>query len=214
MFSALTRFLADRSLELASIGPDRRAALRALGATISDILAESNGGGERGGVDVLFICTHNSRRSHMAQLWTAAIADHLGLPRVRTWSGGTEATAFHPHAIGALRRAGFVIGSDSDDVPNAVQSVRWSDGSPPAACFSKVYDQPPNPGRGFVAVMVCDEADEACPIVHGARGRFSLPYADPKRADGTPYAERVYDERCAQIAREMLFMMRSVGAGG
>jgi len=77
-------------------------------------------------------------------------------------------------------------------------------------CFSKVYDEAPNPASEFVAVMVCTEADGACPDVAGATGRFALPYVDPKASDGTGLESATYDDRCAQIAREMLYMMSRV----
>src|SRR5689334_19004318 len=43
-----------------------------------------------------FICTHNSRRSHLAQIWAQTAATHFGFPGVQTFSGGTAATAFNP----------------------------------------------------------------------------------------------------------------------
>lgn len=159
------------------------------------------------GARVTFICTHNSRRSHMSQLWAQAGAWRFGLDDVTTYSGGTEATAFNPRAVAALQRAGWRMelpeGGD-----NPVWTVSYDDQHPALACFSKVYDQAPNPSEGFLAVMTCSSADEACPVVSGADGRFSVPYEDPKVSDGTPMQEATYSERCADIARDMLWVMR------
>jgi len=158
-----------------------------------------------------FICTHNSRRSHMSQIWAQTAAHYLGVPRVETFSGGTEATAFNPRAAAALERAGFQIES-SGDGDNPVYLVKRHVEATPIEAFSKVYDQPPNPRREFGAVMTCSTADLDCPVVHGAVARFAIPYDDPKAFDGTDREAAIYDERCRQIAGEMLFLFAQVTA--
>ena len=57
-------------------------------------------------------------------------------------------------------------------------------------------------------MMCCGSADAACPVVMGASARVRLLYRDPKEADDTPEEAARYDERCLQIATEMLWMMR------
>lgn len=158
-----------------------------------------------------FICTQNSRRSHLAQLWAAIAADEYAVENVTTFSGGTEATAFNPRAVAALRRVGVVI-PEPETSSNPRYEVRFSESSPrtPETCFSKVYDEAPNPQDGFCAVMTCTQADEACPYVPGADKRLALPYVDPKAADDTPQEAATYDERCEQIAREMLYVFSEV----
>lgn len=160
-----------------------------------------------GHTEIVFICTHNSRRSHLAQLWAQAAAFQCGLNEVRTYSGGTEVTAFNPRAIAALERAGWHAAPPEAASPNP---RRWlsATGVPAQPCWSKRYDDPANPASGFVAVMTCTEADGACPIVFGATTRISLPYIDPKLADGTPEEQAVYDARSAAIAAEMLYVMQ------
>lgn len=115
----------------------------------------------------------------------------------------------------AARRAGFAIDATGGG-DNPVYEVRLGDGLAPLSCFSKVHDAPPNPREGFAVVMVCTDADEACPSVPGADARIALPYHDPKAADGTPDEAAVYDERCADIARELLYAMSRAAdpAGG
>jgi protein-tyrosine-phosphatase len=157
-------------------------------------------------VRLVFICTHNSRRSHMSQLWAAALSTWLGLPGIESWSGGTEATAFNPRAVAALQRAGFQIEGSGEK--NPWYEVRYGTGFTPLQAFSKRYDDPVNPRSDFCAVMTCSEADAACPIVPGAEERIALPFDDPKKADGTTEEARRYDERCRQIARELLFAFR------
>ena len=157
-----------------------------------------------GAADVLFVCTHNSRRSHIAQVLGLAAARRAGLGSVRTFSGGTEATAFNPRAIAALRRAGVEIGDASGENPR--YEVRVGPSAPPVEAFSKIMDDPSNPTSGLVAVMTCSQADASCPFVKGAVSRVAVPYEDPKVADGTPEETARYDERVAQIGRDMAWV--------
>ncbi|MFO7564557.1 MAG: hypothetical protein R6X02_18070 [Enhygromyxa sp.] len=161
---------------------------------------------------LMFICTHNSRRSHMSQIWAASAAAWYGLDGVESYSGGTEATAFNPRAVAAMRRAGFVIDEGPAGLANPRYAVRFARDRPALEVFSKTFDTASNPGSDFAAIMNCSEADDACPIVRGAALRISLPYEDPKLADGTPEEAERYDERARQIAREMLYLFSRVAA--
>jgi len=153
------------------------------------------------------ICTHNSRRSHMGQLWLRAAATYYGVGGVAVFSGGTEATAFNPRAVAALKRAGFKL-HRAGGGENPRYEASYGKTFPSVIMFSKRFDHSDNPKEGFAAVMVCSDADATCPVAPGAEGRFSVPFEDPKNFDGTPYEQSAYDERCRQIAREMLFAVR------
>lgn len=155
-----------------------------------------------------FICTHNSRRSHLAQIWTAVAASHYGVENIETYSGGTEATAFNPKAVAALERAGFKIENPGGDNPK--YQVWFDDQAQPMICFSKTFDYPTNPEKEFAAVMTCSDADENCPVVPGAEFRIPVTYRDPKESDGTDQETTIYDERCRQIGSEMFYMMSLV----
>jgi arsenate reductase len=157
-----------------------------------------------------FICTHNSRRSHLAQIWAQTAATFYGVPGVKTFSGGTEATACNERTVAALQRAGFDVTNSTPGQKNPVYLVRYSPVQPPLRTFSKVYSSEGNPKSHFAAVMTCDQADKNCPLVTGSALRRSLPYVDPKVADGTEREAATYDERCRQIAREMCFLMQQV----
>jgi hypothetical protein len=194
----LQKYLNQRKAELDQIPAERREALKQVAQYVRR--CASSGQASR----LTFICTHNSRRSHMAQLWAAAAAAYYGVPGVQTFSGGTEATAFNPRAVAALERAGFLI-EKGPEAGNPRFRVRLADGAAPLVCFSKVYRDEPNPQKGYCAVMVCSQADRNCPVVHGATTRVAVAYEDPKAADGTAKEAATYDERCAQIAREMLY---------
>ena len=156
-----------------------------------------------------FICTHNSRRSQMSQVWAAAAAHYYEVGEgIESFSGGTEATAFNPRAVEALERAGFEV--DHPGGTNPPYDISFMNNGPVLKCFSKKYDDAYNPSENFIAIMTCSDADEACPIVRGAEARFSLPYEDPKAFDDTDQEKAAYDERCKQIATELLYVFSNV----
>jgi protein-tyrosine-phosphatase len=202
IYDAIADYLAQRQREFDSIDGSRRALLDGLSQYLRRL--QTTGKAAR----LIFVCTHNSRRSHMAHLWGTVAAELCGLD-VAAFSGGTEATEFNPRSVAAMERAGFRIDKTTAR-HNPTYAVRFSDQRPAIACFSKKYDEDPNPREDFAAVMVCDEADAACPAVLGASARFAIPFVDPKAADDTPQEAAVYDERCAQIAREMLYVMSRI----
>jgi len=152
------------------------------------------------GATLLFVCTHNSRRSQIAEVcaWIAAARAGAG---VRTASAGTEVTAFHPNAVAALERTGLRVRRGAGANPEYTLSA--PDIAEPKTCLSKRFDDPSITGAPLAAIMVCDSADAACPAVPGADARFSLTYRDPKEADGSPDEAKVYDERVREITREM-----------
>lgn len=165
--------------------------------------------GER--VYLNFICTHNSRRSHLSQIWAQAAAYYYQVPHVICFSGGTEATAFNPRAVKAMQQAGFSIVMTKDG-ENPIYEVRFSEGAPALVAFSKKYDDPFNHNQDFAAVMTCSHADENCPLVLGASARIALTYDDPKNFDGTPQEATKYTERVNEIGREILFAFSQVKA--
>lgn len=156
-----------------------------------------------------FICTHNSRRSQISQLWAQTAAYYYGIPGVECFSGGTESTAFNPRAVKAMQEAGFNI-TKTKEGDNPVYEVHFSNHAIPVQAFSKKYDDPFNPANNFAAIMTCSHADENCPLVLGASVRFSITYDDPKDFDGTPQETAIYKERVYQIGREILFTFSQV----
>jgi arsenate reductase len=201
---ALKTYLDARMAELDALPPDRRETL----GQLASFVREQHAAGQP--ARLLFICTHNSRRSHMGQLWAAAAAAYFEADGIETYSGGTEATAFNPRAVAAMERAGFVIARPPVDEDNPRYEVSIADGVPAMVAYSKTWQDPANPREGFAAVMTCSQADEACPFVQGAVLRVSLPYEDPKLADGTAQEAERYDQRARQIATEMLYLFRLV----
>lgn len=157
-------------------------------------------------VNLTVICTHNSRRSHIGQLWLHAAANYFNVPDFRAFSGGTEATAFNPSAIQAMRKMGFSIQGD-ETLKNPIYKANIGTEIEPIDLFSKVYTDDPNPQKDFAAILVCNEADAACPIVFGADERFKITYQDPKISDGRPDQQQVYFQRAEEIGREMIYVI-------
>lgn len=156
-----------------------------------------------------FICTHNSRRSHLSQIWAQAMAYHFGVKNVYCYSGGTEATAMFPKVAETLRNQGFQIQKLSE-TENPVYAVKYAQNEAAIICFSKEYNNEFNPKNEFGAIMTCNNADEGCPIVFGAEARFPVKYDDPKASDNTPEQAQVYAERSLQIATEMLYVFSQI----
>jgi len=204
MHEKLKKYVAGVVSRLNAIPATRKRDLERL----AEFVRERHSAGEI--ARLTFICTHNSRRSHLAQLWAATAAAYYGVEGVATYSGGTEATAFEPRAVAAIERAGFTVECPGGDNPR--YQVKYSPNASAMTCFSKKYDDPPNPREAFAAVMTCSQADEACPLVRGATFRIPIQYDDPKAADGTPEEAATYDDRCLQIATEMFYVLSRVRA--
>lgn len=156
-----------------------------------------------------FICTHNSRRSHLSQIWAQTMAYHFGVKNVYCYSGGTEATAMFPKVAETLSDQGFQIQKLSEN-ENPVYAVKYAQNEAAVICFSKEYNSNFNPKNEFGAIMTCNNADEGCPIVFGAEDRFPIKYDDPKASDNTPEQTQVYAERSLQIASEMLYVFSQI----
>jgi arsenate reductase len=159
---------------------------------------------------LVFICTHNSRRSQLSQVWAHVAALYYGIQNVQTYSGGTEVTAFNIRAVDALKRSGLLIEATATDSGNPHYLIKPSESQPAIECFSKTFDSQPNPTESYCAIMNCSHADESCPVIVGADLRIAIRYEDPKLADDTPEETMRYDNRCRQICREMLYMMSQV----
>lgn len=202
-YPELKKYLEQRVGEFDQIPAERKAVLQRLG----EFVRKTQKAGEP--VRLTFICTHNSRRSHMSQLAAAVAARHYGIEGVETFSGGTEATAFNPRAVAAVRRAGFQI-DEVEESKNPRFPVRYDAKDDALICFSKVYTDPPNPQSKYGAVMTCSQADKSCPVVSGSSLRLPIPYEDPKASDGTPDEAKTYDARLEQITREMLYAFSTV----
>ena len=154
-----------------------------------------------------FICTHNSRRSQLCQIWAKTAADYYKIS-VGCFSGGTEITAFNKSAIASLNHYGFKVNSIGEINPKF--QVYYAQDSKPIIAFSKLFNDASNPSDSFATVMTCNHADENCPFIPNSEIRISLPYDDPKAYDKTALEAKKYDERTLQIASEMIYVFKKV----
>ena len=205
MYSNIKLYCEERIKEFDQIPAERKVLLKKIAEYLDNKLSTGGNG------KIVYICTHNSRRSHFGQVWAKVASDYFHISGIGTFSGGTETTAFNINAINALSRAGFKINSAGGD-ENPLYNVYYDDKTAPIECFSKVYDHSKNPQQNFAAIMTCSEAEENCPFIAGAELRIATPYEDPKAFDGKPQQEEMYEERCAQIAREVLYCFSKVNA--
>lgn len=156
-----------------------------------------------------FICTHNSRRSHLSQIWAQTLASYFNIEKVSCYSAGTEATALFPMVLETLKHQGFQVQMLSEG-KNPVYAIKYGDNETPIIGFSKVLDNAFNPKSDFAAIMTCDSANEACPFVPGAEQRIPITYKDPKLFDGTDQQAEKYQERSLQIAAEMYYVFSKI----
>lgn len=186
-----------------NISEERKAILQSL---ISFIQSKKD---QNDTIRLNFICTHNSRRSHLSQIWAATMAYHFGVRNIFCYSGGTEATAMFPKVAETLATQGFKVLKLSEN-QNPVYAIKYTEDESPIICFSKTYNDNFNPKSHFGAVVTCNSADENCPVVFGAEQRFPIKYDDPKAFDGTELMDAKYAERSLEIAEEMFYVFGSV----
>lgn len=179
------------------ISAERKVLLEKLANHIQDKL---NSGKE---INLVYVCTHNSRRSHLGQVWSKVAADFYGF-KINTFSAGTEATAFNQNAINALISAGFEV-KKLDETANPKYEVVFGE-EKSSICFSKTIDDESLPKENFVAVMTCGDADENCPFIPGCDLRIGTTYFDPKFYDNSVIQNEKYTERSNQIAMECLYV--------
>ena len=166
------------------------------------------------------VCTGNSRRSILGATMGNVAAAYYGMPEVPFHSGGTAPTAFNTRTVATLREIGVEVEPTGKEAArgepktaNPVYRIRWgTTGSSDARrrkrrSSPRHYDDPANPQEGFAALMVCGEADAACPFVKGAALRVSMPYLDPKIYDGSAFEAAKYAERRDDMGRLMLAVM-------
>ncbi len=200
--AAITELINELKTEFGQITEERKAELHQLGGMIQNLL------NEHGMAKATFVCTHNSRRSQLSEVWLRLASAHYGLDNIHSYSGGTESTAFNHRMVAAVKAAGISLTTVKEDEINPTYKLS-SDSSTrdQGLLFSKKYDHEYNPSENYIAVMVCDHADENCPFIPGATHRMPLTYLDPKASDDTPQEAQAYGDKVREIGREILYMV-------
>jgi arsenate reductase len=192
-----------RTFNLESIAAERKITLQPL---IDFIQAKVSNQQE---IRLNLICTHNSRRSHLSQVWAQTAAAYYDIKNVFCYSGGTEATALFPMVAQTLVKSGFKIKTISEG-KNPVYSIKYAANEHPVIGFSKTYDDDFNPQSAFAAIMTCSQADGGCPFIPGAEKRIPITFEDPKAFDNTPQQAEKYEERSLQIATELFYVFSQI----
>ena len=191
--------LASKSIELTEV---RKKILLDISQGIANTYLKKNA------VNLNFICTHNSRRSQLGQVWAYYAAQYFNL-NIHAFSGGTEVTAFYRNTVKTLQEVGFdfKVTDFSHENPHYLISFQGSEKS--ISGFSKRFDDALNI-EPYIAITTCDNADKNCPFIPNALARFHLPFADPKASDDSPEQEAAYQKTSAQIAAEIFFIFTEV----
>ncbi|MEO1434247.1 MAG: protein-tyrosine-phosphatase, partial [Bacteroidota bacterium] len=146
LFPAVRSTCERLSAQFDSIPAERKTVLHQMATYIQQSMVRS----DHKTASVIVICTHNSRRSHMGQLWLQIASDFYEVQGLETFSGGTEATAFNPNAVQAMRSLGLQIVVDQPG-DNPIYACRWTEEGPAYHAFSTRFDEAPNPSAGFLA---------------------------------------------------------------
>ncbi|MFT7628585.1 MAG: arsenate reductase [Ulvibacter sp.] len=193
------------SLEIELVSQQRKETLQSL---VDFIQFKANDNQE---IRLNFICTHNSRRSHLAQVWAQTMAFHFKIKDVFCYSGGTEATALFPMVAKTLENTGFNIDIVSEN-KNPIYSIKYAENEHPIIGFSKKFDDNFNPKSEFAAILTCSQADKGCPFIAGAEKRIPITFEDPKAFDNTPQQAEKYQERSLQIATELRYVFSKINS--
>ena len=192
-----------KELNIESITADRKKILQPLIDLIQDKIADNQE------IRLNFICTNNSRRSHLSQVWAQTMAAFFNIKNVFCYSGGTEATAMFPMVSKTLQNQGFQIQKLSE-TSNPVYAIKYAENEHPVIGFSKSFENSFNPTSHFTAIMTCSQADAGCPFIAGAEKRIPITFDDPKAFDNTPQQAEKYKERSEQIATELFYVFSKI----
>ncbi|MRI01698.1 protein-tyrosine-phosphatase [Kriegella sp. EG-1] len=193
------------TLKTSTISDERKKVLQPLSEYIQGKVSKNKE------IRINFICTHNSRRSHLSQVWAQTLAKYFSVKNVTCYSGGTEATALFPMVAQTLEKSGFQINKISED-KNPIYSIKYAENEHPIIGFSKKLDDEFNPKSEFAAIMTCSQADGGCPFIAGAEKRIPITFEDPKAFDNTPHQAEKYNERSMQIATELFYIFSQINS--
>jgi len=144
--------------------------------------------------NIVFICTHNSRRSQLAAFWAQFWVDELGMD-YSFFSAGTEKTSVYPTIIEALAQMNILIDRIGNNYVASTSKQK-------VQLFSKTLEDPSLPAQ-FHAINTCSDANENCPFLPEAVTRSHVPYEDPKWSDGRNEELEVYSQKSEVIRNEM-----------
>ncbi len=200
----ISKFNTQIQKKIENIAPERKSILHNIARKI---ITTFYGDGQ---CNVLFVCTHNSRRSQASQLLFNHFIQSCHL-EIKAFSAGTEATCFNQSMIHAASYFGFDLTTDKESL-NPIYELQNQPYQDSMQYFSKVVDHKINPKKSTVAIMVCNDADKNCPIISSANYRLPLPFQDPKSSDGKQHEAATYQASFVEIGAEMLYLVNYLNA--
>ena len=197
-----TKKFFETSKDEISISDERKILLQKIATEIANEYTKNSV------VNLNFICTHNSRRSQLGQVWGFFAANYFNL-NINAFSGGTEVTAFYKNTVKTLQSVGFTFDLENFSHENPKYLISFENSKKTILGFSKVFDDAENK-QPFIAITTCNNADENCPFIPSASHRFHLPFVDPKHSDGSDKQDETYLATNKQIAAEVYFIFSEV----
>ena len=139
---------------------------------------------------IVFMCTHNSRRSQLSEVWANILSNRLNL-KLSFFSAGTEKTKVYKEVIETLCRVGVDINKEGklNLTSNTIN------------IYSKTLDEIKE--DKFIGIMNCSDAEKHCPLDPRSKKNIKLFYDDPKKYDRTTKESDEYDRTCRLIASEL-----------
>jgi len=198
-----TKLFFQQALENLVLDDQRTALLQTIAKSIVQLISEKRK------INLNFICTHNSRRSQFAQVWAHYAIQFFDIRNCRSFSGGTEETAFFRNTVKSLQDVGFNFHLTRFSHQNPTYEIIYDDCKKPIIGFSKLYDNKVN-NQPFIAITTCSNADKNCPFIPEATHRFHLPFTDPKKFDNSFDKSEKYLETSKQIAGELHYIFLQV----
>lgn len=194
-----TELFFKKALTDLQIDENRRKNLQSIAQFIKSELQKNKS------VNLNFICSQNSRRSQLAQVWCNYAIEYYNLKGVQSFSGGTKVGSFYRNTVKTLQQVGFKFQIIEFSHQNPHYIITSKDCVKSIIGFSKLYDNEHNK-KPFIAITLCENAELECPIITGAVKRFYLPFISPKIYDSTLYQAEKYLELNKQIAGEVHFI--------
>ena len=152
---------------------------------------------------IIFICTHNSRRSQLAEIW-AHTFNFVFEKNIKVFSAGTVKDKFSSRLVSVLKEIGFKVKKKSNKF-----IFNFSENHNSIPMNSKLIDEIYLKDN-FITIMTCSNADKNCPVIPNALSRILLSYEDPKKFDFTNQETKKYKETSHKIALEFYYIFKNL----
>ena len=146
---------------------------------------------------IVFICTHNSRRSQFCEAWSKVLANRYGL-NISFSSAGTTKTSVYKEVINSLKRAGVDINE------KGILNIEGKT----SILYSKTLDDIKE--NKFISITNCTDAEKNCPLDPRSHLNLNIFYDDPKKFDGMENEKKEYDKTSVSIAAEINVIFKSL----